>query len=206
MNTRNGIKSGRDAAIAHTGYNQVPNNEPSANSDSIHLSGEISLRFLSTPSGQFRISFREQLLFRASRHFRFIQILNSPSQEAALSLVFQPNPEVVATKLSDRLSEFEWGGIGSALTLSPRQGEIVRLIFDGKDQLAIAKELRIRPDTVHAHLSRLYKKLDVHNRCELIVQVLLAYLDVRDCGQETANKSNSSASAQQPSGRTIRLG
>jgi DNA-binding NarL/FixJ family response regulator len=52
-------------------------------------------------------------------------------------------------------------------------------VFDGFDQEEISRELNISPHTVHTHLDRLYRKLRVKSRCELVVLVFLAYLSGR---------------------------
>lgn len=77
---------------------------------------------------------------------------------------------------SSHLSNDEWQSIAELLGLSDRQQEVVRCIFDGFDEPTIAKVLGISCHTVHAHLNRLYKKIHVKSRCELIVRLFLAYL------------------------------
>jgi len=74
------------------------------------------------------------------------------------------------------LSGESWSELAGRLKLSPRRLAITRLIFDGRTEPAIAAELAISESTVHTHLDRLYKKLGVHGRCELVVAVFRAYV------------------------------
>jgi DNA-binding CsgD family transcriptional regulator len=65
-----------------------------------------------------------------------------------------------------------WRRIGSAFALSPRELEIVRRIFDDQKERAMAKALGISPHTVHTYLARVYEKLQVTSRVQVIVQIV----------------------------------
>ena len=80
---------------------------------------------------------------------------------------------------SSHLSDDQWRMIGMSLGLSPRQLQIVRCIFDGLDETAIAQALGVSSCTVHAYMDRLHKKLRLRSRCDLIVQVFLAHLSAQ---------------------------
>ncbi len=54
--------------------------------------------------------------------------------------------------------------------LSRRQKQIINLLFEGLSDKEIADKLLICPGTVHIHLAKLYKKLRVHNRGEVLVK------------------------------------
>jgi DNA-binding CsgD family transcriptional regulator len=56
-------------------------------------------------------------------------------------------------------------------SLSPREKEIVRLIARGLPNKAIAAVLEMSPWTVASHLRRIYAKLGVKSRAEMIAQV-----------------------------------
>jgi DNA-binding CsgD family transcriptional regulator len=56
--------------------------------------------------------------------------------------------------------------------LSPREREIVRLITNGLPNKAIAAVLDISPWTVATHLRRIYDKLGVSSRAEMVARVL----------------------------------
>ena len=70
----------------------------------------------------------------------------------------------------------QWAEIGRALNLSARQLQIVRGIFDDKIQYAIAADLGISPHTVHTHIERLYRKLGVTNRAQLLMRVMTEFV------------------------------
>jgi len=53
--------------------------------------------------------------------------------------------------------------------LTPRELEIAALAGEGKAVVAIAATLKISPATVNVHLQRVYRKLGVSDRLELIV-------------------------------------
>ncbi len=77
---------------------------------------------------------------------------------------------------SSHMSTDEWRSIAGILGLPRRQLQIVQCVFDGLDEPSIGQELGLSSHTVHAHLNRLYKKIHVNSRCELIVRVFLAHL------------------------------
>lgn len=74
---------------------------------------------------------------------------------------------------SQSVHSSEWQLIAEKLGLSNRQLQIVKCIFDGLDEASIGKRLRVSSHTIHSHLNRLYRKLNVRSRCELIVCAFL---------------------------------
>lgn len=64
-----------------------------------------------------------------------------------------------------------WSCIANRLALSERELQIVQGVFDDAHQEAIAEELAISSHTVHTHLERLYHKLQVNSRVELVVRI-----------------------------------
>ncbi len=60
----------------------------------------------------------------------------------------------------------------SHIGLSPREKEIVRLVAKGMANKAIAAVLEVSPWTVATHLRRVYTKLSVGSRAEMIAKVL----------------------------------
>lgn len=52
----------------------------------------------------------------------------------------------------------------AALSLTPREVEVMRLLADGLLARTIATRLGLSPRTVHKHLSNVYTKLGVHDR------------------------------------------
>ena len=74
------------------------------------------------------------------------------------------------------LSAAEWTRVRLALTLSPREIQIVQCVCDDMKEICIAHELGISVHTVHTHLDRIYRKLDVDSRCSLVVRVFGEFL------------------------------
>ena len=66
-----------------------------------------------------------------------------------------------------------------ALNMSPREVEIAHLLLLAKSEAAIAQTLCISTHTVHSHLERLYRKLAVRSRCELIICLFRTYIQLR---------------------------
>jgi DNA-binding NarL/FixJ family response regulator len=56
--------------------------------------------------------------------------------------------------------------------LSPREQEVVRLVMKGFSTRGIAQLLDISPWTVSTHLRRIFLKLNVSSRAEMVAQVL----------------------------------
>ena len=76
------------------------------------------------------------------------------------------------------LSDQQWRSITRSLRLSGREFEIVRSIFSDQTEASIALHLGISEHTVHTHLERLYRKLGVSSRCQLVVRIFAEYLSV----------------------------
>lgn len=74
------------------------------------------------------------------------------------------------------LSDQAWGEIARSLTLSVRELQIVRGVFDDRTDFAIAADLGISPHTVHTHIERLHHKLAVGDRVELILRVMQEFV------------------------------
>lgn len=56
--------------------------------------------------------------------------------------------------------------------LSPREAEVVRLVAKGYPNKAIAAVLEISPWTVATHLRRIYGKLNVNTRTEMVALIM----------------------------------
>src|SRR5215212_8388847 len=56
----------------------------------------------------------------------------------------------------------------SHVSLSPREKEIVRLVADGLPTKAIASTLEVSPWTICTHLRRIFSKLSVKSRAEMV--------------------------------------
>jgi DNA-binding NarL/FixJ family response regulator len=77
--------------------------------------------------------------------------------------------------------EQAWNEIRRSLKLSDRELEIVRRTFDNEKEIIIAAELGIAPRTVHTHLERLHRKLEVTSRSELLVRIMQEFLTLTVC-------------------------
>lgn len=71
-----------------------------------------------------------------------------------------------------------WDRIGADLALAPRELQVVQGVFDDLKELAIADDLGISQHTVHTYLERVYRKLSVGSRVELVVRVFAALLEL----------------------------
>jgi DNA-binding CsgD family transcriptional regulator len=69
-----------------------------------------------------------------------------------------------------------WPRLGMALRLSPREMQIVQGVFEDRKEESIAYELGISPHTVNTYFQRLYTKLRVSSRPQLMVRVMAEYL------------------------------
>ena len=76
------------------------------------------------------------------------------------------------------LTTAEWRATTDTLGLSGRECEIVGSMIEGNSEAEIALHLGISPHTVHTHLERLHRKLNVANRPHLIGRVLEAFAGV----------------------------
>jgi DNA-binding CsgD family transcriptional regulator len=69
----------------------------------------------------------------------------------------------------------EWRSLSAGLGLSPRECGIVRAVFDGDTEKRTAERLGLSPHTVHTYLWRIYRKLQVQSREELLVRVFAEF-------------------------------
>ena len=58
-----------------------------------------------------------------------------------------------------------------------RECEVLKLLLNGFNNEEICKTLNIETTTVKAHLSSIYRKLDVKNRAQAIVKCVKIYFD-----------------------------
>ncbi len=95
----------------------------------------------------------------------------------------EPEPFKGFLELADVLLDVELDGVrcillktkparGPTTTLSPRELEIVRMVAKGLPNKTIASVLRISAWTVSSHLRRIFGKLGVTSRTEMIGRLL----------------------------------
>ncbi len=70
----------------------------------------------------------------------------------------------------------EWADVAEHLKLSRRELDIARCVFDDLKEASIAEELGISSHTVHTHLERLYRKVKVTSRCELVIRIMSEWI------------------------------
>jgi len=70
------------------------------------------------------------------------------------------------------LSDHAWSEIATALRITPRELQIVQGVFDNLTQKQVASRLSMHEHTAHTHLNRLFKKLNVTTRTELVLRVI----------------------------------
>jgi len=94
------------------------------------------------------------------------------------------------------VSSLEWAQLAQSLQLSPRQTEIVKHLLRGESDKQIACDLKISVSTVRTHLRRLFQKLDVRDRIELIL-CIFACLRLDATESRTAKQEGSTVPRQQ---------
>jgi DNA-binding NarL/FixJ family response regulator len=72
--------------------------------------------------------------------------------------------------------ESAWQGMQGALRLSNRELQIVQGVFRDEKEECIAYDLGISPHTVNTYFQRLYSKLHVSSRTQLILLIVSEYL------------------------------
>jgi DNA-binding CsgD family transcriptional regulator len=70
------------------------------------------------------------------------------------------------------ISDQAWSEIARTLGLTKRELQIVQSVFDNLPEAGVAKRLRISEHTAHTHLNRLFKKLTVNTRTDLVVRIM----------------------------------
>ena len=73
----------------------------------------------------------------------------------------------------DILTQPEWDRVVHSLTLAPRQADITWQLLRGCGDKEIARNLGITVPTVRTHLSRLFSRLKLQGRYELILRVVM---------------------------------
>lgn len=71
-----------------------------------------------------------------------------------------------------------WRELAASLRLSGREFEIVQGVFDDRKEMSIASLAGISPHTVNTYLQRLYRKLEVSSRPQLILRVVAEYFQI----------------------------
>jgi DNA-binding NarL/FixJ family response regulator len=67
-----------------------------------------------------------------------------------------------------------WAHAAAVLGVSAKDIEVLERILRGESEKEVAAQIGASRRAVHARLERLYRRLDVHSRTELIVAVVAA--------------------------------
>jgi DNA-binding CsgD family transcriptional regulator len=73
----------------------------------------------------------------------------------------------------------EWSELADASEMSPRQKQIAQCILSGMGDKQIAEEIGIKVPTVRTHMGRLFDKLDVNDRVELVLHFMHRFREQR---------------------------
>ena len=68
--------------------------------------------------------------------------------------------------------ELDWDRVREHFSLTPRELEIARLIFEGLPYKQIATRLGCSPYTVDSHRRRLYDKVGAHRRNRVLLRIV----------------------------------
>ena len=93
------------------------------------------------------------------------------------------------TRSADRIfSDAEWTQLAAGLAFSPRQTQVVHCILRALGDKQIAGELGISIPTVRFHISAVFAKIGVQDRCELLIHVFSRFrADCRTAGCARTN-------------------
>ncbi len=75
----------------------------------------------------------------------------------------------IAKKVMEMLAH---GGPKKKSNLTPRETEVLTLLVDGLTMDMVSTKLKISPGTVDSHIKHIYKKLQVHNRAEVVSKAI----------------------------------
>ena len=98
-------------------------------------------------------------------------VCNLPSKN-----LFAGESSSTAAPGSSIFTDKTWNEIALSLNLSARETQIVRGIFDDRTESTIASRLGISAHTVHTYTERLYQKVWVTNRVQLVLRVTNEFL------------------------------
>jgi DNA-binding NarL/FixJ family response regulator len=91
-----------------------------------------------------------------------------------------------------------WLDLVQMLRLSSREAQLVQHIFDDQKLAGIAFGLGISPKTVETYVQRLYTKLHVSSRPQLILRVMAEYLVNSRFNRVHSNESGAQATGEDP--------
>jgi two-component system nitrate/nitrite response regulator NarL len=113
---------------------------------------------------------------------RLLNLICSARARSATHRVMRDGGGTEELQREEIVAEIEYGGMHYKLvrlapsctqaTLSPREQEIVRLVSSGHPNKTIAHKLAISQHTVNTHVRRIFLKLGVNSRAEMVAFAL----------------------------------
>ncbi|MEQ9362605.1 MAG: response regulator transcription factor, partial [Leptospirales bacterium] len=113
----------------------------------------------------------DELIFEAIKHGTLGYILKSELRdlEHAVSTVLQGGAMITPTIALRVFASFQ-KKTRTTPDLTERERQVLELMVRGKTVRAVAEFLGLSPHTIHDYAKQIYKKLEVHNRSELILK------------------------------------
>ena len=159
--------------------------------DGISVLIELKKRELKMPIVILTTSSNEQDLLEALKNGASGYLLKDMEPDALVTALRDINEgkTVVAPHLTSVLVRFIQGDTsttedqGPFSELTPREGEILKLIADGQGNKLIARNLGISDGTVKLHVKAVLRKLEVHSRVEAAVMYIEHYYQSKEHSQ-----------------------
>jgi DNA-binding NarL/FixJ family response regulator len=76
-----------------------------------------------------------------------------------------------------------WDEVAAALKLSARQKSMVALLLRGKQDKQISHDLGIKLPTITSYFNRIFHKVGVRNRMELLLRVFVTAREIAPIGR-----------------------
>ena len=114
------------------------------------------------------------------KHVRFLKTEPPPlllpqgsagAKDRQPSLNMGDKPAEYSYNVAMLFSNAQWKYLQNCYRFSDRQMQILKLLFAGLDSDRIAKKLKIRYNTVKAHFGKIYKRVGVQSKTEMVMQL-----------------------------------
>lgn len=84
------------------------------------------------------------------------------------------NPGEISWQQS--ISPEAWTYLAGKLKLSRREAEVARFLLDDEKESSVADQLDLSAHTVHTHIERIYRKLNVNSRAQLTARLMQCFI------------------------------
>ncbi|MEM6676819.1 MAG: response regulator transcription factor [Pseudomonadota bacterium] len=110
---------------------------------------------------------------------RQLELADAPEAEGGVALAYlgRTTSGALLSRVSPRRVRAPGEVLADRLSLTPREGEVLGWLSDGKANRDIAAILSLSPRTVNKHLEQIYAKLQVENRTAAVAIALRALED-----------------------------